>query len=73
VHGLKWKSYFATLIPLFDDCEVLNLGNLAFFKVALPVTIKKLNVYICIILFLCCSEVLQPHFCNIIAEFTPHR
>ena len=41
MHGLKWKSYFATLIPLVDDCEVLNLGNLAFFKVALPVTIKK--------------------------------
>jgi len=41
VHGLKWKSYFATLIPLVDDCEVLNLGNLAFFKVALPVTVKK--------------------------------
>ena len=58
MHGLKWKSYFATLIPLVDDCEVLNLGNLAFFKVALPVTVKKiLNVYICIILFLCCSEV----------------
>ena len=34
------ESYFATVIP-FDDCEVLNLGNLAFFKVALPVTIKK--------------------------------
>jgi hypothetical protein len=24
VHGLKWKSYFSTGIPLVDDCEVLN-------------------------------------------------